>query len=103
MSEITPAEIGNVMNSILARSRAELLALSEDQLESRWHFTYEPDQSAAWNMYRFSEALEMYKRLCRDWEAHHNGNSCVVERVRDKYLMPKINEFLSLSPYRNEG
>ena len=52
-------------------------------------------RSKEWNLYKFSDALEMYKSRCRRWEEHHNGSSCVVERVRDKYLMPKIKDFLT--------
>lgn len=35
----------------------------------------------------------MYARSCQRWEEIHNGYVCVVERVRDKYIIPKIKEF----------
>lgn len=44
-------------------------------------------------MYEFFDMLELYKHFCSDWEEMHHGHVCVVERVRDKYLMPKIKEF----------
>lgn len=89
----TEKEIGNLLTGIVRRADAELLALAEAELPSRWYFTYDPGLSIAWNLYQFSGALESYKRSCRRWEEHHNGSMCVVERVRDKYLMPKIREF----------
>lgn len=85
--------IGDVLTGIVRRADEELLSLTEQGLASRWYFAYEPKHSIAWNIYQFSGALESYKRSCRRWEEHHNGSSCVVERVRDKYLMPKIREF----------
>ena len=86
-------EIGDVLTGIVRRANEELLALTEAELSSRWYFTYDPGLSIGWNLYQFSSTLEDYKRSCRRWEEHHNGSSCVVERVRDKYLMPKIREF----------
>lgn len=85
--------IGDTLAHIVRRADEELLALPEAELASRWHFAYEHQYSPAWNLYQFSSALEAYKRACRRWEEQHNGSSSVVERVRDKYLMPKIKEF----------
>jgi hypothetical protein len=93
MVDITEKELGDVMGGFLRRSAAELLALTQEELFDRWHFRPEPDQSVAWNIYQFSDNLESYKRSCRRWEEHHNGSCCVVERVRDKYLMPEIKKF----------
>lgn len=86
-------EIGNTLLDIVRRADAELITLTQDQLESRWLFRHEPHKTIAWSIYEFSTCLEMYKRSCRRWEEHNNGNSCVVERVRDKYLLPKIKQF----------
>lgn len=86
-------EIGDVLTGIVRRADDELLALTETELPSRWYFTYDPGLSISWNLYQFSSSLEAYKRSCRRWEEHHNGGCCVVERVRDKYLMPKIRQF----------
>lgn len=92
MAEITEKDLGDVMSGIVRRADAELLALTETELAARWYFKHEPEQSLAWNIYQFSDALESFKRSCRRWEEHHHGHMCVVECVRDKYLMPKIKE-----------
>jgi hypothetical protein len=41
----------------------------------------------------FYDMLRLYAGQCRRWEEHHNGSCCVVERVRDTYIMPKVREF----------
>lgn len=73
----------------------ELFALTEQELDKRYYFRWDDSCSVAWNVYQFSDLLEMFKRDCRRWEERHNGSCCVVERVRDKYLMPKIKEFIN--------
>jgi len=83
-----------MMRDIIRRSRDELLALSQEEMAARWWFEYDPKLSAEWNLYQFSKTLNLYSRSCRDWEEHYNGSMCVVERVRDTYLMPRISEFL---------
>jgi uncharacterized protein YdiU (UPF0061 family) len=91
--DVTEKDIGDVLTGFLARSDAELFALSEAELASRWYFKHDPELSVAWNLYQFSDCLSAYRASCRRWEEKHNGHCCVVERVRDKYLMPKIKEF----------
>lgn len=81
--------------TIVATADRELLTLDEDELAAQWYWQWRLDRDAAWNMYEFSAMLEMHKRRCRRWEEHHNGNCCVVERVRDKYLIPRVREFLA--------
>lgn len=88
--------IGDVLTSIVNRSQVELLALSAEQLQEQWHFRWDNRASIEWNLYKFSDALEMFKRSCRQWEEHHSGSSCVVERVREKYLLPRIQEVTAL-------
>lgn len=88
-------QIGDVITALVSRSNTELLALTEAEIAEAWYWRWEGDYSAEWNTYRFSEMLEMHKRRCRRWEEHHNGNCCVVERVRDKYLMPRVREFIA--------
>ena len=91
---VTQDEIGNVLTGMVSRFNEELFALTEDELRTtRWYWKYDDSLSVAYNIYKFSDALEMYRSSCRRWEEHHNGHVCVVERVRDKYLMPKIKEF----------
>lgn len=92
---MTSEAIGQVLTSILGRADEELLATPAKELEKLWYFQWNPASSIEWNTYKFSDALEAFKRSCRRWEEHHHGNACVVERVRDKYLMPKIREFLA--------
>lgn len=87
--------IETVVTSMVSRFDQELYALTEEELRARWYFIYDATKSKARNLYEFSEMLELYRRTCRRWEEHHWGSSCVVERVRDKYLMPKIHEFLA--------
>jgi len=91
--DVTDKDIGDVLTGIMSRADAELFALSETELESRWYFRYDAERSLAWNLYTFNDCLDLYRRSCRRWEEKHNGNCCVVERVRDKYLMPKIKDF----------
>lgn len=93
--EVKQEDIENALTSMVSRFDAELLATPENELEKRWHFKWDNKASIEWNTYKFSDMLEGYKRSCRRWEEHHNGNCCVVERVRDKYLMPKVREFLA--------
>lgn len=83
----------DIMTNIVKRSDEELFALSEDELAAKWFYEWDDKYTTAWNIYEFSDQLEMYKRRCRRWEEHHNGSCCVVERVLDKYLMPRINDF----------
>lgn len=90
---ISKNEIETVLVAIADRLHAELLALPESELETRWHFRWDEKASPEWNLYRFTSALESFRSYCRRWEEMHNGGCCVVERVRDKYLMPKIKAF----------
>lgn len=87
--------IAEVLTSIVERADKDLLALDEAEIAAQWFWRWESDKSAEWNSYTFSAALESYKRHCRQWEERKNGSCCVVERVRDKYLMPRVREFIS--------
>lgn len=96
IADVTSADIGNVLASIANRFQAETLALSEDDLKARWWFKWNSKFSDAHNLYEFTDALESYRRTCRTWEEHHGGSCCVVERVHDKYLMPRVREVLAV-------
>ncbi|WP_297500564.1 dATP/dGTP pyrophosphohydrolase domain-containing protein [Ferrovum sp.] len=96
IDDVTHEDIGSVLASIAGRFQAEILALTEDGLKARWWFKWNPGMSDAWNLYEFTDALEGYRRTCRTWEEHHGGSCCVVERVRDKYLMPRVREFFAM-------
>ena len=95
MTEITKDDIASVLSGILERADDELISTKNEDLEKYFYFRYDENRSKEWNLYKFSDALEMYKERCRRWEEFHYGSSCVVERVRDKYLMPKIKDFLA--------
>ena len=87
--------IHQVITSIVKRGNDELFAKTESELEEYWHFKWNPKDSAEWNTYQFHSLLKLYGSFCREWEERHNGSCCVVERVRDKYLMPKIRDFIA--------
>ena len=93
--EPTQEQFSDVLTGILARADAELTEMSESDLSAQWYWRWEEGRSIEWNTYKFSDALEMHKRQCRRWEDRHNGSCCVVERVRDKYVMPRVREFLA--------
>lgn len=93
--EPTQEQIGDVLTAIVRRADEELLALDEAALAAQWFWRWEECRSIDWNTYKFSDMLELHKRQCRQWEEHHNGSCCVVERVRDKYVMPRVREFLA--------
>lgn len=92
---VTKEEIGEVITGLAASFDADLLALSADDIAAEWYWRWEEDRSIEWNTYKFSDILELHKRRWRRWEEHHNGSCCVVERVRDKYVMPRVREFLT--------
>ena len=91
---VTPDVLKKVMGAIAEGSDRELFALAENELEQYWHFKFDSERSADSNLYSFYDMLKLYSHFCRRWEEHHNGSCCVVERVRDKYIMPKIRHFL---------
>lgn len=86
-------ELESAIVDMANRFDRELFALPESELAGQWYFKWDDERSIAWNIYQFTDMLDLYKRRCRRWEEHHNGSCCVVERVRDKYLMPRIRAF----------
>lgn len=94
--DIKKEDIEAVFTGILTQARDELKTLSQAELSKFWFFQYDIAKSEHWNLYQFNSMLDLYSRKCRQWEEMHNGSMCVVERVRDTYLMPKIKEFLEL-------
>jgi len=95
MTENIEESLKVVFDNIRAQEQNELYSCSQEELDKYWFFVYEDDKSLAYNLYHFTECLTLYKSKCRRWEEHHNGITCVVERVRDKYIYPKIKEFES--------
>lgn len=71
----------------------DLFAKTKEQLEEGWFFTFDASKSVEANIYNFQDMLNLYGGICRRWEERHNGPCCVVERVRDRYLWPKIKQF----------
>lgn len=102
MAEMKNA-IDEVLTTMVSRFDHELFALTETELSQKWYFEWDDKHNILWNTYHFSDMLEMYKRRCRKWEEHHNGSCCVVDRVRDKYLMPRIAEFIVVLAVRMGG
>lgn len=92
---LTKDAVATVLQGIVSGYQEELKALSQADLEKYWFFTYDPAASKAWNLYQFHSLLDLYRKHCRAWEELHHGSCCVVERVRDQYLMPKITQFLA--------
>ena len=88
-------ELNDIFVGVLSKREQLLKHLEKSQLESFFNFKYDQNKSKVNNFYLFINALESYKRNCRRWEEIHNGSCCVVERVRDEYLMPKIKQFIS--------
>ncbi len=82
-----------VLRGLVKHDEGELQRMTSGDLEQFWFFKWNEKSSVEWNIYQFTDLLELYRRQCRRWEEKHNGSVCVVERVRDKYLMPKITEF----------
>ena len=94
-SAVDEKVIGAMLTAIVDAFDEELFATPEADLHNRWHFRWDNDASVRYNLYEFSDQLESLKGDCERWEERHNGSCCVVERVRDKYLMPKISQFLA--------
>lgn len=86
--------IGKVCKDIIQKDNEELFAKKQEELEEYWHYRFNKTGNIEWSYYEFFKALDLYKHYCTRWEEHHNGSVCVVERVRDKYLLPKINKFI---------
>ena len=93
MKAITKEDIKNTIVKLHDTFEKELFEKAESELEEHWFFKFDPDAPLPKNIYHFHDMLKLYGHFCRRWEEHHNGICCVVERVRDKYLMPKINDF----------
>jgi hypothetical protein len=87
-------EVKEVVTLILKKGQEELHNKTQEQLEEYWFFSYNFAASKESNLYEFGKMLDLYRRSCREWEEQRNGSCCVVERVRDTYLMPKIKQFI---------
>lgn len=99
MSNVTSIELScndiiEVLESMNKTIQKSYAMMTEDEILNNYFFIWNKDKSVWQNTYEFTQLLDIYKGSCRRWEEQHNGHSCVVERVRDKYLMPRINDFL---------
>ena len=88
-------KIGEVLNNITSSSESKLGAMSAEAIIAEWLWQWDEKKNAEWNTYEFNKALELHRWRWRRWEEMHNGSCCVVERVRDKYVMPRVREFLA--------
>ncbi len=92
--DVSVAGIGKAIMQMAQTCDAELFALSTDQILAEWRWRWNPNASELGNVYAFFSQLSLYKYRCERWETYHNGSVCVVERVRDKYILPRIKELL---------
>ena len=92
--EVTEKEIGDTIIALAKSFDDELMEKPENELEEYWHFKWDDSVSIEWNIYHFHDMLKLYGNFCRRWEESKNGSCCIVERVRDQYLMPKIKQFV---------
>ena len=88
-------DIAQLLNHIVTSDDRELMSMGEDEIAEEWFWKWDENRDAQWNAYQFNCTLDMHKRRWRRWEEMHNGSCCVVERVRDKYVMPRVKEFLA--------
>lgn len=93
MTHITDKDIGQAITGIMQAFEDEYARMTQADLEARWFFRFDHAIPLEANIYAFQDMLRLYAGSCRRWEEKHNGSSCVVERVRDTYLTPKIQEF----------
>lgn len=94
MNKVKMSVIKEVCNSIIESDKNELYKKTQEELEYYWYFKFNNNISNECNLYEFIKMIELYKSYCIKWEEYHNDHVCIVERVREKYLMPKINAFL---------
>ena len=94
MSQVPSNDFEQAILCMAGSLQERLYAMSEEDLSSSWHFTWEDNLSIEQNAYYFFEALRLHQSRCRRWEEKHNSSCCVVERVRDKYLKPRIGAFM---------
>jgi len=90
VGKVTQEQIGECITGLIDSFDKELYEKTQGELEGNWFFEYDQTLPLEKTLYVFYDRLRLYASFCRRWEEHHNGNCCVVERVRDTYIMPKI-------------
>lgn len=99
--EIDKESVEEVISTMKNMFDADLYKRSEKELEDFWFFDWNDFISIEQNTEQFFDLLEMYKSFCMQWEEHFNGSDCIDERVRTKYIMPKIKEFVKQIKEKN--
>lgn len=95
---VIDADFKGIFGALIARSDDELFNTKKEELQRKYfHFRWDESESLAANLYTFTDMLELYRRSVRRWEENSHGSCCVVERVRDEYLMPEIMSFLAMA------
>lgn len=102
MENVNESELKEVITNMVDGFDRKLFEKTNEQLEEYWYFKWDYTRSVHWNIYQFHDLLKLYGSLCRRWEEKHKGSCCVVERVRDKYLMPKIEWFYKVLLANNQ-
>jgi hypothetical protein len=86
--------LGEAITALSTSFDDELFNKKQSELEEYWHFKFNPKLSLEDNLYGFWDLLNLYSGFCERWESNFGGYPCIVERVRDKYVMPKIRQFI---------
>jgi len=95
IKDLSKKDLEDCMNSLVSSFDRELMGKSKEQLEEYWYFRCDFQETPESNLYEFYDLLSLYGEQIRRWEEKKNGMCCVVERVRDEYLWPKIKQFRS--------
>ena len=64
--------------------------------EPVFYFSWKDKDIDAKTVYEWLKAMETFRHSAREWEEQERGSVCVVERVRDKYLLEKCQELLDM-------
>jgi hypothetical protein len=80
--------------AITAHADAHIRSLPQPALEDSWFFRWDATAPLDQNIYEFFDLLDLYARTCERWEHLHGGHVRLVERVRDRYVLPKIRWLL---------
>ena len=90
------AAFGEILPRLIDAMDAQLLTMTPEEIQAHWVWSWQEEASLWWNIYHFADTLELYKEQWRKWEEHHNGYICVVERVAEKYVKPRVDDFVMM-------
>ena len=88
------AAFGKILPRLIDAMDAQLLTMTPEEIQAHWVWSWQEEASLWWNIYHFADTLELYKEQWRKWEEHHNGTTCVVERVARQYVKPRVDDFM---------